>query len=313
MRRAIDKLRYSAGMEPIAEASAPHWAEITTEPQCPLCEYMLRGLNVARCPECGFRFAWSEVLDASRREHPYLFEQHPDRNLWSYFKTLFGAMRPRRFWSKLHPAQVGSPRRLLRFWLAGFLIFTFTLVVMPVLGNVVIALTPGYRPYGRHFAQAQQSLWEQVIDAVAEILSSRHFWGPLSLVAFVVGLWPWLTYLVLQIFQASMVKAKVRQVHVLRCVVYGLDLGFVGLVCAFVFLSSLAVFLCRNYFRLFWRFDEEWFFFTGIALVVLLHTDRLAVAYRRYLRFDHPRSVAISAQLITFLTLVTAYFVISQM
>jgi len=293
------------------EAPAPNWAEITTEPQCPLCEYMLRGLNIARCPECGFRFEWSEVLDASRREHPYLFEHHPDRNIWSYFKTLFGAMRPRRFWSMLHPAQVGSPPRLLRFWLTGFLFVASMLVFMPVLGNVVFAFFQSYRRLGRHISYTQQSVWERLADAAIEILSSRQFWGSMSLVIFVVGLWPWLTYLVLQIFQASMLKAKVRQVHVLRCVIYGLDLGLVALMCALSFSMAIAAFVFRSY--LYVRRFDMWILFGGSIIFILLPTDRLAVAYRRYLRFHLPYCVAISAQLITFLTLLTAYFVISQM
>src|SRR5688572_13757465 len=60
---------------------------------CPLCEYELR--------------------DPARRLHPYLFEHHRERNIWSFRKTLLGSIRPRRFWGTLFPTQPSFPRRLL--------------------------------------------------------------------------------------------------------------------------------------------------------------------------------------------------------
>src|SRR4051812_5816226 len=79
---------------------------------CPLCNYNLRGLTQARCPECGFTFNWTEILDITRRKHPYLFEHHPERNLWSFFRTLLGGLNPWSFRRTLHPAQPASLRRL---------------------------------------------------------------------------------------------------------------------------------------------------------------------------------------------------------
>src|SRR5258705_8474331 len=91
----------SATSHSIGAVESPAAQEDAT---CPLCNYNLRGLTQPRCPECGFTFDWSEILDITRRKHPYLFEHHPERNLWSFFKTLFGGANPRRFWRALHPA-----------------------------------------------------------------------------------------------------------------------------------------------------------------------------------------------------------------
>ena len=60
---------------------------------CPLCGYSLRGLAAAvphepRCPECGYSFEWFGLLQAREFHHPYLFEHHPRRNLWSFARTL---------------------------------------------------------------------------------------------------------------------------------------------------------------------------------------------------------------------------------
>jgi hypothetical protein len=91
-------------------AIAPPSAPIDRDVPCPLCEYNLRGLTDPRCPECGYRFAWDELLDPARQVHPYLFEHHPKRNVWSFFKTLVGAQRPTRFWQARARDQPSRPR-----------------------------------------------------------------------------------------------------------------------------------------------------------------------------------------------------------
>src|SRR5687767_7734312 len=63
---------------------------------CPLCDYNLRGLIEPRCPECGYRFEWAQLRDQKLQFHPYLFEHHPKRNVWSFCRTLVGGLRPAR-------------------------------------------------------------------------------------------------------------------------------------------------------------------------------------------------------------------------
>jgi hypothetical protein len=84
---------------------------------CPLCNYNLRGLAEARCPECGGQFNWDELRDPAKRLHPYLFEHHPARKIWSLFRTLRGGLLPRRFWTTLLPVQPSYPKRLILYWL----------------------------------------------------------------------------------------------------------------------------------------------------------------------------------------------------
>src|SRR5687767_12720429 len=100
---------------------------------CPMCDYDLRGQRgqaEPRCPECGYRFEWDELTDPARRLHPYLFEHHPKRNVRSFFRTLIGGWRPRRFWTTLHPGQPSRPRRLM-----GYLIIT---CITCVLGGLIL-------------------------------------------------------------------------------------------------------------------------------------------------------------------------------
>src|SRR5436189_2963407 len=103
-------MRSVAGEE--IAAATPDWEAIEHGVECPLCDYNLRGLNEPRCPECGYVFEWWEVLDPKRRKHKYLFEHHPERNFWSWWKTAWGGLRPGGFWKELNPAQPSRPWRL---------------------------------------------------------------------------------------------------------------------------------------------------------------------------------------------------------
>ncbi len=288
------------------DVAAPNWAEISTEPQCPLCEYMLRGLNVAQCPECGFRFEWSEVLDASRREHPYLFEHHPDRNIWSYFKTLFGAMRPRRFWSQLHPAQFGSIKRLLIYATAQLTIVTAALLIQPL---IQAAFDYAYNRY----ALGQTSpffIWRPpnvtLATTLSKAISDITTWEHYGLFWVLIPAWPLVTHLSLLVFGISMRRAKIKPVHVLRCVLYSFDLLAPCLAIA-ACTGQVMLEIVRSYTQGhagFWQsnFSQEaipWlalFYFT-------INGYRLNVAYRRYLRFPHAPFVAVSSQVIAALVL----------
>src|SRR4051812_24212148 len=98
---------------PFAAANSPNEDEVL----CPLCDYNLRGLTEARCPECGAKFDWEELRDPTRRMHPYLFEHHPERPFDSFVRTLLAGFRPGRFWKTLFPSQPSRPRRLMLYWM----------------------------------------------------------------------------------------------------------------------------------------------------------------------------------------------------
>ena len=98
---------------PAATGGGPDWSTIEHEIHCPLCDYNLYGLIEPRCPECGYPFEWSVMLDPAAGVHPYLVEHHTDRFVRSFVATALGAMRPTRFWRSLHPIQRPRPRVLL--------------------------------------------------------------------------------------------------------------------------------------------------------------------------------------------------------
>ena len=196
----------------------PDWSALPDEILCPLCRYNLRGLVEPRCPECGYSFDWSEVLDPNRRLHPYLFEHHPERNVWSFFRTLVGGLRPWRFWSTLHPAQPADARRLTLYHL-----LICALLLLPALTRLV-AVT--YFP-----TPAANYDWDDGdLDDVIDTAISKSpgpalvWWFLLPVYRWKAGLvlWglpvlgllmPYAMVLPLSVFQWSMHKARVGYEH----------------------------------------------------------------------------------------------------
>jgi hypothetical protein len=283
--------------------------------RCPLCDYDLRGLIEPRCPECGYRFEWPDLLDPARRPHPYLFEHHPRRNVASFIRTNLGGLRPRRFWGGLKPAMPSRPGRL-----AAYALLSVAMLVCAPLVNVAKAYVS--EVHNAIQARRQMSTWMQsylsdpglqreiarlgslqaVIDFQVPPPTSmqyvRRAWRaarfPRSHVATVLTTvaWPWLTLAALMIFRWSMRRARVRTVHVLRCVVYGFDWGF-------WFVPILLLLLTAD-------FAEDVVGLRPATSVPMLAcvaiaaygTYRIGSAYARYLRFDHPYLTALASQLI---------------
>lgn len=294
---------------------------------CPLCNYNLRGLTQPRCPECGFTFEWQELLDQHKLTHPYLFEHHPERNIWSFFKTIAGAQRPRRFWTTLTPAQASRPRRLLAY---AFTINGVFLVLLAIGWSASIAAMCAVQVrislQQRSMLSAElaaQLNWKNSIisrygsiqayvDSIYPASFTKFFadpavWtasfqrgGSALLAAIAILTWPWFTCLTLMVFRVSMRRAKIRSIHVLRCVIYNADTAMWG---AILVVPALA--FSRQFVGLGWRFrtgsttSNLFIACLPVALLIAtlsLWTWRLAIAYRSYLRFSHPVATVIASQ-----------------
>ena len=287
---------------------APDWASVR-DLHCPLCGYNLRGLVKPRCPECGYRFRWAELLDEKLTVHPYLFEHHPERNTWSFLKTLVGGLRPARFWKVLHPGQAVHPGRLTTYWL---------LVAVPtVVAGAAAPLVVGTVLSNASLAASWRSLmffipgqgWYHPRDGTIIATPppppshfSGHGWDVMwkeagedyVAAAAAVCAWPWVTLLTLMIFRASMRRAKVRAAHVRRCVVY----------CADAFLWAALLVLALNALAMFvWMSGgpagmDHWWSASALLGAWGVAAYRLGRAYERYLRFDHPLATVIASQVI---------------
>ena len=240
---------------------------------CPLCDYDLRGLIDPRCPECGYTFEWADLRDPARRRHRYLFEHHPQRNVRSFLRTMIGGLRPSKFWSGLLPSQPSEPRRLRAYALV--------ITISALLPTVALTLHMLGRAWG------------------LQTLGSRLF-TRILLTHAVMLLWPALTLAALMIFQWSLRRARLRPIHFARCVVYCADLILWGnlllfaLIAAYVLRQILTGPVPRG--------DPYHQYEVAASLAAWLVLGgfiyRLAIALRKYLRFDHAIATVLATQVI---------------
>ena len=325
---------------PALAAPARPSAEDGAAIPCPLCDYDLRGRTEPRCPECGYRFEWPQLLDPDLKRHPYLFEHHPRRNVRAFFRTLLGGFLPRRFWRSLRPSQPSAPRRLVLYWLLA----TLPIFVLPAFGAVrlfradaaqheayrrsvfagmqrAVSATPAsqLQPFQQELARVG-GLQAWVDERYPPTRSWRYLrawmfgsdaqdafklpgrWEALLRTTHVPILymaWPWLTLATLMIFRASMRRAKVKTIHVLRCTIYSCDAGvvLVPLAGLFGWHSAYAFVPALGGMGVDWRMIAALFFaaYTGY---------RLSLAYSLYMRFDRPAATALASQAIVLLFVV---------
>jgi hypothetical protein len=291
---------------------------------CPLCGYSLRGHAAAgaasgRCPECGYHFEWAELLVARQHAHPYLFEQHPGRNTRSFLKTLIGGLRPRRFWSSLNAAHAVRPRRLMLYWAVAALV----ILLSGAGGWYAVTAASLYREnkQSRDYYQAfpaggRGATW--TANAFPLPPDRRFFlrvWDQQyhrqldAQVSVACLAWPWLSLATLLIFRAALRRARIQPGHVMRCVVYSGDVFlWIGAVAAI--LGWTGGFVRRDFAGGQGIAARQ--ALGGLALLVAVFTYRLGVAYRRYLRLDHPWSTVILSQAVVMLFVVTALSVLAR-
>jgi hypothetical protein len=313
---------------------------------CPMCDYNLRGLIEPRCPECGYRFEWAELQDARRSPHRYLFEHHPAANFKSFWKTAWGGLNPSRFWKELHPAMPSRPGRLLAYWLLAMLCGAAAVTGYGAYEAKVLAVaarqeraraTVVYSPIS-----ADPNFLPSFLDREYPLPPSRRFFDwlwkrdqRLRVAVILLGLlaaWPWATFGTLMIFRVSMRRARVRPVHVLRCVLYSYDaILWLGIILAIVIplyglaftagpppvtypqywsgttkLRSLVPYYpAGGSLRGFPSMIGNFMPLSHSLLMALLvfGTLRLLAAYRLYLRFDWPWTTVLASQVILILVL----------
>lgn len=282
----------------------PDWTTHNDEISCPLCGYNLRGLTDARCPECGYTFIWSQLVDPTNRKHPYLFEHHPEINIRSFLMTAVGGLRPKRFWTSLTPVQTFVPVRLLVYWLIAALIGVLTIFI----ASFYPVASSGYAN-PQNIVNYYQSPTGPILfpppPRTPTMKDVIDYWepeaGPIAVgFSLLLILWPWMTFMALMIFQISMRRAGVRKLHVLRTVLYSGDfvlwVGLIALIIGAVLIGVQIVFSGQPH-------DPPDILITWILIICWVAlSHRLYAAYRRYLRFNHPLATVIVSQIVAFLT-----------
>lgn len=318
---------------PAANPAPPDWATVQREILCPLCDYSLRGLSEPRCPECGHRFEWAEVLSPQAQLHPYLFEHHPRHGAWSFVRTQLGGLLPRRFWRTLNPSQPSRPNRLVLYWLIAAALLVAAQVV-PFASHVhsVWAEANAARNRARMMWNrlpddhedkkrliAQYGSWEKAIAAITpaqpldrkmvSLAWSQYRQGSGVAIASAMAIaWPWMSFVALLLFAASMQRAQVKPIHVLRCAIYACDVGLI-LLC--LWLLAPKDLLIHRDLRLAYSPTAIYIGLAAIALAAI-SWYRLGTAYHRYMRFDRPYATALAAQAIVLLLVLATLAVASD-
>ncbi len=302
------------GVMASAKLAAPDWETIQDSVECPLCRYNLRGLSEARCPECGYEFEWAEILDVTRRKHRYLFEHHPERNIWSFSKTLVGGLLPWRFWKALHPAQPADEARLFGY---RWVVKGFASLPMVIGGVWLLMMSMNW----------QVNDWpREKLDNVIDIFAgsratiASEFIGPLLhirlyifavLVTLLLLALPEMSACALLIYRSSMRQAKIERHHVNRCVTYSYD-AVVWPISFMVMLGALAVIWPVT--RLDWQIEVLcWSLLLLLPVVWAVMSVRLACAYRYYLRMKHAVAAVLAGQIIVALLVMVVMVVIKEL
>jgi hypothetical protein len=268
--------------------SPPDWSVIAHDVVCPLCEYNLRGLSDARCPECGHPFVWAEVLDPAR-VHPWLFEHRDRRRIGAFVHTFAVSMLPRQFWRSVSATHQPNRRRLLGYW------FGCAAVMLVVL---LLCSAAALNPSAGGGSFVGDLVW--YLSTLLSGLGSSPRAALILIGAFLA--WPWMTLLTHAVFRETMRKARIRPEHVERCLVYSAS---VTVVFAMIFLILVVVAPPMVAARL-WDLSPP-LVLTPIVSCELILTYRMITAWRMYLRFPDAITTCIACQVIVTLALFTFF------
>ncbi len=304
---------------PTGTTAAVNWDNVSDDVACPLCAYNLRGLAEPRCPECGHRFEWSELLAASV-VHPWLFEHHPESNLRSLLRTLYESICAQRFWTSVRPTHRIRPKRLLAFLMAPLLLTT----VIPLAALMVrqcsqisssnqqmrTAVRANIRKSDPRYAQylvAQYGSVEAYMNRFYPVspidclwrwyndLNRNHtFWWVATRLLLIL-LWPLISLLTLLIFVRSFRRSRIRLIQLVRCVVYasGVFVIFAAL------LAANLGFAGSDFQR--WTPSGYGTLVVSILIYELIFIRNLIQAFKRYLEFPHPMTTVLASQFIAIL------------
>ncbi len=227
--------------------------------------------------------------------------------------TAIAGFRPRRFWTQLQSVHAISVSRIISYWTLSMSLALSTLAgaVLTLLGRLHIAHRVVLRPTARVRAVPHNLFY------YGPFISARWYRIALPFSESLVALelvWPWLTLASLMIFQISMRRKGIKNVHLLRCVLYSADTALwmnLGLLATagIDLIYALATHDLSTLARL--QSSEARMFLTWCILLLWAITCyRLCVAYKKYLRFDHVLATIIASQIIVALAIPTGLVVL---
>lgn len=172
-------------------------AEGSFVPRCPHCDYILIGLTVERCPECGRRFSLAQLrlMHMRRRPTPWEDPNYRGSRTRRYLKTWRAMLRPPFFLFLAVPADTAATRRATLFAVVSCLLTMVAwLAVMgrdlldglsyPLAGEVARLLPPTMS--GAPFAWASYWPLRMSLPAALCLLVGTAAFVPIALVAWLL-------------------------------------------------------------------------------------------------------------------------------
>ncbi len=255
---------------------------------CRYCEYHLFGLRRTRCPECGKRFTWAEVLtDYHGRRHglfEYQWRRSPLRSLGA---TWLKALDPRSLWRLIDIHSPPNVKPLTVMALAAIVVFAVLAPACVGATNWLSAwICNGRETAWGTFYYLRRPLYQEIVAAGSSAAVS-------AIVLFSIA-WCATSLASLLLFVQSMRRYKVRPGHVLRVWAYCVPLKTVLLPA--VFAPACAI---DSYFSYPLNYVEV---FAATALPGMLHVVwSLREGYKTYLHMDHSWAVAVASQMVALL------------
>lgn len=250
-------------------AQAPDWSTLDTDLHCPRCDYNLRMLTLARCPECGLEFDWQELIAATTRarECPIFEYQWQRRPTRSALYTVWLAVQPWRLWRTVKLEF--EPRIGPLLWLAAI-----AFVQAFLLGA---AMAGGWQAVAAYKVGGPTDLSAYVRytlswSALITVLQTQF--APLLIVLASIA-----------VYRFTLLRFRIRFVHLVRIAVLSWigwiwSALFIGIPIYLVAITLLLTTPAKARYLPAWKDDALRFIAFGIYFV------SLALAFRRYLRLS---------------------------
>lgn len=293
----------SVRAEALLSDEAPRWAEVSFEVYCPRCDYNLRGLTIARCPECGLPVDWRRLLESRIRGGDFLFEHAWRRGPFrAWMRTTAAALLPRRFWKRVtlyDPIHVGPLLTQLA------LTTTLALAGLHLLAWLIVWIAVTF--FGARAWRSPRFTRLHPHDPILEQLSLLAEWPrsldprylclPATILLGFMG-----AAAVLFTLHQTLERCRVRKLHILRVVVYCAPPVLGAMI---VLLLAIAVAVPRSLYvdwqpmlpeALGWNQLAAWQYAVLVAAcggLPAIATACLAIALRDYLHL--PRAWIVSA------------------
>ena len=248
----------------------PDWSDVTRPIVCPSCEYDLRGLSNAVCPECGHHFVWREVIEANLGDHHLSFELRPRVGLGVFFATACRTFTPMRFFETLQLRQRAVPRRLVLY---SVIVTLFTLAGLA--SEWIVYLVNAWRIN-------PAASWQDLLSTQIHLIAL----GLANVVA------PMVVFATLLVFRSFANRPTATAVQIYRAVVYSSDIAIWAAMIAIAWnVGRIAgeIFMWPNSSR----HDPLTYWLWLPAGLIFAY--RLCAAHQLYLRARSPVAMALGA------------------